>query len=168
MCLAPSKYFLSTPSFFIIANNCLKCNICSDATTYNALVKSYVFILYKNVEEVYNDNITELKENMEENLRNVLKNIDKEIINSDEVYNIFKYIYEYENILKQTAEKYEPSILTSYLLDLAKAFNQYYNKHRISTDDVNLRKLGSIICIITSKVLVNGINILGIEMPDKM
>ncbi len=49
MCLAPFKYFLSTPSFFIIANNCLKCNICSDATTYNALVKSYVFILYKNV-----------------------------------------------------------------------------------------------------------------------
>ena len=77
-------------------------------------------------------------------------------------------IMEYEDILKQTAEKYEPSILTSYLLDLAKAFNQYYNKHRISIDDVNLRKLGSIICIITSKVLVNGMNILGIEMPDKM
>ena len=54
------------------------------------------------------------------------------------------------------------------LLDLAKAFNQYYNKHRISIDDVNLRKLGSIICIITSKVLVKGMKILGIEMPDKM
>ena len=72
---------------------------------------------------------------------NVFENIDKEIINSDEVYNIFKNIYEYENILKQTAEKYEPSILTTYLLDLAKSFNQYYNKHRISTDDVNLIKL---------------------------
>ena len=107
-------------------------------------------------------------ENMEENLKDIFANMDKEILNSDEVYNIFKNIYEYENVLKQTAEKYEPSILTSYLLDLAKAFNQYYNKHRISTDDVNLRKLGSIICIITSKILVNGMNILGIEMPDKM
>ena len=105
---------------------------------------------------------------MEENLKEIFANMDKEILNSDEVYNIFKNIYEYENILEQTAEKYEPSILTSYLLDIAKAFNQYYNKHRISTDDVNLRKLGSIICIITSKILVNGMNILGIEMPDKM
>ncbi len=49
MCLAPSKYFLSTPNFFIIANNCLKCRICSEPTTYNDLVKSYVFILYRNV-----------------------------------------------------------------------------------------------------------------------
>ena len=31
---------------------------------------------------------------------------------------------EFEEILEQTAEKYEPSILTSYLLELAKAFNQ--------------------------------------------
>lgn len=139
-----------------------------DTAPYIQYVNVRINSILKNVEEVYNDNITELKENMEENLKNVLKNIDKDIINSDEVYNIFKYIYEYENILKQTAEKYEPSILTSYLLDLAKAFNQYYNKHRISTDDINLRKLGSIICIITSKVLVNGMNILGIEMPDKM
>ena len=85
-----------------------------------------------------------------------------------EVYNIFKKVYEFEEILEQTAEKYEPSILTSYLLELAKAFNQYYNKYRISTDDVNLRKLGIIICIITSKILVKGMNILGIEMPEKM
>ena len=49
MCFDPSKYFLSIPSFFIIANNCLKCNICSEPTTYNALVKSYVLILYKYV-----------------------------------------------------------------------------------------------------------------------
>ena len=105
---------------------------------------------------------------MEENLKDIFANMDKEILNADEVYNIFKNIYEYENILEQTAEKYEPSILTTYLLDLAKSFNQYYNKHRISTDDVNLRKLGSIICIITSRILVSGMNILGIEMPDKM
>ena len=108
-----------------------------DTAPYIQYVNVRINSILKNVEEVYNDNITELRENMEENLRNVLKNIDKDII-------------------------------TSYLLDLAKAFNQYYNKHRISIDDVNLRKLGSIICIITSKVLVNGMNILGIEMPDKM
>lgn len=138
-----------------------------DTAPYIQYVNVRINSILKNVEEVYNDNITGLKENMEENLRNVL-NIDKDIINSDEVYNIFKYIYEYEDILKQTAEKYEPSILTSYLLDLGKAFNQYYNKYRISTDDVNLRKLGIIICIITSKILVKGMNILGIEMPEKM
>ena len=139
-----------------------------DTAPYIQYVNVRINSILKNVEETYNDNISNLKENMEENLKDIFANIDKEILNSDEVYNIFKNIYEYENVLNQTAENYEPSILTSYLLDLAKAFNQYYNKHRISTDDVNLRKLGSIICIITSKILVNGMNILGIEMPDKM
>ena len=139
-----------------------------DTAPYIQYVNVRINSILKNVEELYNDNICKLKEDIEKNLESVFKNIDKEIINSDEVYNIFKNIYEYENVLKQTAEKYEPSILTSYLLDLAKAFNQYYNKHRISTDDVNLRKLGIIICIITSKILVKGMNILGIEMPEKM
>ena len=139
-----------------------------DTAPYIQYVNVRINSILKNIEEIYNEDISKLKENMDKNLKNIFKNIDKEIINSDEVYNIFKKVYEFEEILEQTAEKYEPSILTSYLLELAKAFNQYYNKHRISTDDVNLRKLGSIICIITSKVLVNGMNILGIEMPDKM
>ena len=139
-----------------------------DTAPYIQYVNVRINSILKNVEETYNDNISNLKENMEENLKDIFANMDKEILNSDEVYNIFKNIYEYENILEQTAEKYEPSILTTYLLDLAKSFNQYYNKHRISTDDVNLRKLGSIICIITSRILVSGMNILGIEMPDKM
>ena len=139
-----------------------------DTAQYIQYVNVRINSILKNIEETYNDNIINLKENMEENLKEIFANMDKEILNSDEVYNIFKNIYEYENILEQTAEKYEPSILTTYLLDLAKSFNQYYNKHRISTDDVNLRKLGSIICIITSRILVSGMNILGIEMPDKM
>ena len=139
-----------------------------DTAPYIQYVNVRINSILKNVEELYNDNICKLKEDIEKNLKNVFENIDKEIINSDEVYNIFKKVYEFEEILEQTAEKYEPSILTSYLLDLGKAFNQYYNKYRISTDDVNLRKLGIIICIITSKILVKGMNILGIEMPEKM
>ena len=139
-----------------------------DTAPYIQYVNVRINSILKNVEELYNDNICKLKEDIEKNLESVFENIDKEIINSDEVYNIFKKVYEFEEILEQTAEKYEPSILTSYLLDLGKAFNQYYNKYRISTDDVNLRKLGIIICIITSKILVKGMNILGIEMPEKM
>ena len=139
-----------------------------DTAPYIQYVNVRINSILKNVEELYNDNICKLKEDIEKNLESVFENIDKEIINSDEVYNIFKKVYEFEEILEQTAEKYEPSILTSYLLELAKAFNQYYNKYRISTDDQELRKLGIIICIITSKILVKGMNILGIEMPEKM
>ena len=139
-----------------------------DTAPYIQYVNVRINSILKNIEEIYNEDISKLKENMDKNLKNIFENIDKEIINSDEVYNIFKKVYEFEEILEQTAEKYEPSILTSYLLELAKAFNQYYNKYRISTDDQELRKLGIIICIITSKILVKGMNILGIEMPEKM
>lgn len=139
-----------------------------DTAPYIQYVNVRINSILKNIEEIYNEDISKLKENMDKNLKNIFENIDKEIINSDEVYNIFKKVYEFEEILEQTAEKYESSILTSYLLELAKSFNQYYNKYRISTDDVNLRKLGIIVCIITSKILVKGMNILGIEMPEKM
>lgn len=61
-----------------------------DTAPYIQYVNVRINSILKNVEELYNDNICKLKEDIEKNLESVFENIDKEIINSDEVYNIFK------------------------------------------------------------------------------
>lgn len=116
------------------------------------------------------DEKLEIIEDLLENIHNE-ENINtlEEMLNQKEVYNVFKSINEFENILNEAANRYEPYILTSYLIELSKNFNQYYNLNKILTkENETKRKLGIIICILVSTILKTGMNILGIDMPEKM
>mgnify|MGYP004672402921 FL=1 len=82
--------------------------------------------------------------------------------------NILKLIYKFEDILKQVADKNEPSILSRYLIDLAKAYSSFYNENKIIVEDENVKKARVFITYATGKVLKLGSALLGIEMPNKM
>ena len=45
--------------------------------------------------------------------------------------NILRLIYDFEDILIQVSQKEEPSILARYLIDLSKAFSNFYNENKI-------------------------------------
>lgn len=116
------------------------------------------------------DEKLEIIEDLLENIHNE-ENINtlEEMLNQKEVYNVFKSINEFENILNEAANRYEPYILTSYLIELSKNFNQYYNLNKILTKENEAkRKLGIIVCVLVSTILKTGMNILGIDMPEKM
>ena len=82
--------------------------------------------------------------------------------------NILKLIYKFEDILKQVADKNEPSILSRYLIDLSKAYSSFYNENKIIVEDENVKKARVFITYATGKVLKLGSALLGIEMPNKM
>ena len=48
---------------------------------------------------------------------------------------ILKLIYNFEDILIQVTEKNEPSMLSRYLIDLAKAYSSFYNENKIIVED---------------------------------
>lgn len=82
--------------------------------------------------------------------------------------NIVKLIYNFQDILVQVTQKDEPSILSRYLLDLAKAFSIFYNENKIMTEDKELQNDRLYLSNIVGSVLKTGANLLGMEMPDKM
>ena len=82
--------------------------------------------------------------------------------------NILKIIYNFEDILIQVTEKEEPSILSRYLIDLAKAFSNFYNENKIIVEDKEIQYARVYLTYAVGKVLEIGANLLGIEMPDKM
>ena len=49
--------------------------------------------------------------------------------------NVIKLIYSFEDTLVQVTKKEEPSILSRYLIDLAKAFSSFYNENKILGED---------------------------------
>ena len=82
--------------------------------------------------------------------------------------NIIKLIYNFENVLIQVTEKEEPSILSRYLIDLAKAFSNFYNDNKILVEDKDIQNARIYLTYAVGKVLKTGAKLLGIEMPNKM
>ena len=81
---------------------------------------------------------------------------------------VLKLIYNFEDILIQVTERNEPSILTKYLIDLAKAYSSFYNENKIIVDDKDIQNARIYLTYSVGKVLKQGANLLGIEMPEKM
>ena len=65
-------------------------------------------------------------------------------------------------------EKNEPSIISKYLIDLAKTFSSFYNENKILCDDKELQDARLYITYMTKVTLTNGLGFLGIEVPVKM
>ena len=82
--------------------------------------------------------------------------------------NILKLIYNFEDILIQVTDKNEPSILARYLIDLAKAYSSFYNENKIIVDDKGVQDSRVYLTYAVSKVLKQGAELLGMQMPEKM
>ena len=102
-----------------------------------------------------------------------INNILFDMVNLDNLedsysQNIIKLLYDFHNVLVQVTEKSEPSILSRYLIDLAKAYSVFYNENRIMVDDSSLKNSRVYLTFAVGKVLKIGANLLGMDMPEKM
>lgn len=90
--------------------------------------------------------------------------------NLTDVYsqNIIKLLYDFQNVLIQVTQKEEPSILSRYLIELAKAYSTFYNENKILCEEKELQEARIYLTYATGKVLKIGSNLLGITMPNKM
>ena len=87
----------------------------------------------------------------------------------DEASNrIIKLIYNFEDILVQVTEKNEPSILSRYLIDVAKAYSNFYNENKIIVEDKEVQNARVYLTYAVGKILKIGAGLLGIDMPNKM
>ena len=82
--------------------------------------------------------------------------------------NTIKLLYNFENTLIQVTQKEEPSILSRYLIELAKAFSNFYNENKILTEDRDVQNARIYLTYAVGNVLKTGAKLLGIEMPNKM
>ncbi len=75
----------------------------------------------------------------------------------------------YESVLSLAFEKFKPSLVANYLLDLAKSYNSFYNKHRIlGLEDKDLSTRRVLLTIHSQKILGAGLKVLNIQVPQKM
>ena len=96
------------------------------------------------------------------------KDINVEELLDDYSQEVLKLLYNFDDILIQVTKKEEPSILSRYLIDLAKSFSSFYNENKIIVEDEKVRNARVFLTCCVGQVLKIGSSLLGIEMPEKM
>ncbi|MEK9763501.1 MAG: DALR anticodon-binding domain-containing protein, partial [Deltaproteobacteria bacterium] len=82
---------------------------------------------------------------------------------------LIRKLFDFNDIVYQAAEQYRPSLLARTLFELCKDFSRCYSscsvKHAESTD-LQLARLNLFSAV--AATLSTGLNLLGIEPPDRM
>ena len=99
---------------------------------------------------------------------NDLKGFDPSYITGDAAYTLAKEIYALTDVIIEAGEKYEPSILTRHIVDMAQAFNKFYHDEHILTDDKEERKAKLALVVAAKTAIKNGLRLLGMEAPERM
>ena len=89
-------------------------------------------------------------------------------LDSDEEYLLVKALADFPDVLKKSREKYEPSLLTRHITEIAKRFNKFYNASQIMVEDENLKKQRLALTYASSTVIKTGLGLLGIKTVEKM
>lgn len=76
---------------------------------------------------------------------------------------------DYEKTLTIAGREYSPAVIANYCYDLAKEYSQFYASHYIlNEEDVDLKKFRLLLSEQVGKTLEMGMNLLGIEIPERM
>ena len=76
---------------------------------------------------------------------------------------------EFPRQVLRAGSEYEPSLLSTYLLGLAGAFNRFYHEHQVlKSQDAELRNARLRLCEATARVLRVGMGLLGVRAPEVM
>ncbi len=95
--------------------------------------------------------------------------IDTAIEPSQKEIELIKKINIFPEIVSEAGTSYSPALIANYCYDLAKEFNQFYHDITIlgETDEAK-KNLRLALTENTSKVIKNGMKLLGIECPERM
>ena len=105
--------------------------------------------------------------------QSILRKANKEIsmdnlsLNDDWSFAVAKALADFPAIVEKASEKFEPSIIAKYALDLSKKFNKYYANVRILDEDDQLNTRLALVQA-TSIVLTEALRLLGVNAPKEM
>ena len=81
---------------------------------------------------------------------------------------VIKSLAAFPEEVTEAGEKYEPSIIARYAVDLAQKFNKFYIDCKILTAEGDAKNFRLALTKATLQTLKNALSLLGIGVPEKM
>ncbi len=76
---------------------------------------------------------------------------------------------QFDTVLEEAMNESDPSKIAIYVFNLAKTFNTFYAEHSIANaESEEKKKLRIAISALTAKVIKKSMQVLGIEVPERM
>ncbi|GHU49876.1 arginine--tRNA ligase [Clostridia bacterium] len=89
-------------------------------------------------------------------------------LTGESAYELAKLLYRFPEVILEAGEKYEPSILTRHVVNIAQAFNKFYHDEHILTDNEEEKLAKLALTAAARQTIKNGLELLGMEAPDRM
>jgi arginyl-tRNA synthetase len=85
---------------------------------------------------------------------------------SDEGFQLVKKIAEFHDVVNQAASKYAQNLVANYAYDLAKLFNDFYDKHKVIGSSLEQQRLSIVKAF--HQTIEKALYLLGISVPEVM
>ena len=92
-----------------------------------------------------------------------------EVIPGEREITLIQALADFPAVVKTAGETYSPALIANYVYDLVKTYNQFYHDCSIlKEEDTAVRSLRLTLSSVTARVVKTGMNLLGIEVPERM
>ena len=95
-------------------------------------------------------------------------NADFSLLTDDESDAVITLINRFDETVVDAAEKYEPSIISKYLIDLAQSFNRFYIDHRVAGEAEQVTRARLLLTDCVRRTLKNGMRLILMKAVERM
>ena len=89
-------------------------------------------------------------------------------IEADAEVHLARTLVRFGETVPSLLDDFRPNLLANYLLDLAKAFHSFFEACPVLKSEGATQNTRLALCELTSRVLKQGLGLLGIEVPERM
>jgi arginyl-tRNA synthetase len=94
--------------------------------------------------------------------------IDKLILREAAEINLAKRLCQFAEVVPQVLNDFRPNILANYLFELANSFHAFYEACPVLKSEEPVRASRLALSELTGRVMLRGLDLLGIKVPEKM
>jgi arginyl-tRNA synthetase len=89
-------------------------------------------------------------------------------LNEDAEIHLARLLVRFGEVLPTILEDFRPNLLANYVLELARAFHSFFEACPVLKAEEPIRSSRLALCELTSRTLKQGLNLLGIDVPERM
>ncbi len=90
------------------------------------------------------------------------------VLTEDAEVHLTRILVRFGEVVPTVLDDFRPNLLANYVLELARAFHSFYEACPVLKAEAAVRTSRLALCELTSRVLRQGLDLLGIRVPDRM
>jgi arginyl-tRNA synthetase len=132
-----------------------------ESVDFNGNTGPFIQYTYARIQSVFRK-ASELKIDFTKELSNGIAISSKE-------KGILSLLYDFPSVVSEAGNNYSPALIANYIYELVKEYNQFYHDFSILKEtNTELRNFRLTLSEMVGIVIKNGMNFLGIEVPERM